>query len=1075
MNRRIKFVIIRKLRLILLNMLVVSIFGFLGGTKAVASKDENLVLNPDFEEVIVSRNLPKNWICVFRGKSSVSIDRSTSYSGSNSVRLVKVGDGLSKVVAIAQNVKVQPNTWYLLTAYARQYVKKPVTWGGARLLCYMYDKENKFLGLTKPVYAPKGEKFKKIYIIFKNEKLAKVQVRFEMYDPSKTSYEGTAWIDSVHLIKLSEDEVIKWQKTKARKIGKGVLLFEGIEHWKWKGDHNKVELSTEHTFEGIPLAKLTFSSKSSYKWPFLYTLLKEDNYPQDWSLYDRVEFTAYNPNPDSVNLTFTVDKFTFKFALPPQKMKTFSIPIKKIDMEHGVNCASIKKIRFIMNRPPRDTIVYIGNLRLVQDKPVSVSEIRVEPDPFLPGKEALIKANLSRATNWRVKIENKNKKIVRIFEGKSSTIDIKWDGKDQKSYNVPEGEYGVIIEIEDYQPRIIKAGSIIIDRKKDTPKYVIWYEGNTHKVKRKEYPHYLPKEGITIKGAKNEVESFQLVITPALKELKNVRIKVTDLINRNGGIIKSENIEIFLVCYIKVDPPSASSMGAGWWPDALPPLRGSFNVKLGENQPIWFNIHILKKIPAGLYQGNIDISTEIGNTTVPLHLEVWDFTLPDGTHLASSFGINRKEVARLHKVEIGTAEYKELMNKYYWFLVEHRVMPRYLPEGGGEEVLRSEESGYYLNNPRVNAFNIPLSCNFASSKIEQEKLAKLLNYLRGKGWYKKAYCYPGSFLDEPTPEKYSLLRSISETLSKIAPDLRFVITIQYYPGTIPELYGYVNTWCPHVSCFGWDEIRKRQEYGDRFWIYTASCPYMPLPSFLIDRSAIEPRILLWMMWKYNIEGLLYWSVTHWTIVEDPWREPLTYKGVSGHFYANGEGSLLYPGSKVGINGPVGSIRLELIREGIEDYEYMCLLRERFDELKAKLGVEKDREFADFERDKEIVNSVVSGIREYKDSPTYLYSAREKLADEILNVLSPPLILLKTIPEDGSITASSRVKFLGVVQKGSFVKINGKNIMVKPDGKFEYEGRLKRGINHVRIVVTLDGTKKVLKRTFIRVPEVYESL
>jgi hypothetical protein len=42
----------------------------------------------------------------------------------------------------------------------------------------------------------------------------------------------------------------------------------------------------------------------------------------------------------------------------------------------------------------------------------------------------------------------------------------------------------------------------------------------------------------------------------------------------------------------------------------------------------------------------------------------------------------------------------------------------------------------------------------------------------------------------------------------------------------------------------------------------------------------------------------------------------------------GDGSVLYPGSKVGIAGPVASIRLKLIREGLEDVEYLRLLEDR---------------------------------------------------------------------------------------------------------------------------------------------------
>ena len=38
----------------------------------------------------------------------------------------------------------------------------------------------------------------------------------------------------------------------------------------------------------------------------------------------------------------------------------------------------------------------------------------------------------------------------------------------------------------------------------------------------------------------------------------------------------------------------------------------------------------------------------------------------------------------------------------------------------------------------------------------------------------------------------------------------------------------------------------------------------------------------------------------------------------------GDGSLFYPGKKVGVDGPVSSQRLEMIRDGLEDFDYLEL-------------------------------------------------------------------------------------------------------------------------------------------------------
>ena len=65
-----------------------------------------------------------------------------------------------------------------------------------------------------------------------------------------------------------------------------------------------------------------------------------------------------------------------------------------------------------------------------------------------------------------------------------------------------------------------------------------------------------------------------------------------------------------------------------------------------------------------------------------------------------------------------------------------------------------------------------------------------------------------------------------------------------------------------------------------------------------------------------------------------------------------------------MDGPVSSIRFELLREGIEDYEYLWMLR--------SLG---DEAFAD-----EIVHSMVATVGAFSRDPDRLYVARQRWRD-----------------------------------------------------------------------------------------------
>ena len=99
---------------------------------------------------------------------------------------------------------------------------------------------------------------------------------------------------------------------------------------------------------------------------------------------------------------------------------------------------------------------------------------------------------------------------------------------------------------------------------------------------------------------------------------------------------------------------------------------------------------------------------------------------------------------------------------------------------------------------------------------------------------------------------------------------------------------------------------------------------------------------------------------------DVWAQPLTYG--EGATRYNGEGALFYPGVGAGFEGPVTSMRLKQIREGLEDYEYLKLLADR-----------GERAFAE-----ETVREVARSWTEWNSSSKALYDARGALARHLVS-------------------------------------------------------------------------------------------
>ena len=90
----------------------------------------------------------------------------------------------------------------------------------------------------------------------------------------------------------------------------------------------------------------------------------------------------------------------------------------------------------------------------------------------------------------------------------------------------------------------------------------------------------------------------------------------------------------------------------------------------------------------------------------------------------------------------------------------------------------------------------------------------------------------------------------------------------------------------------------------------------------------------WMQAEYDVKGVLFWATdvyaeydgSKYVNIED------FYEGNASRFpQVNGDGYLFYPGKKYGIDGPIGSLRLEAIRDGLEEYEILYALKEKYAE------------------------------------------------------------------------------------------------------------------------------------------------
>lgn len=115
-------------------------------------------------------------------------------------------------------------------------------------------------------------------------------------------------------------------------------------------------------------------------------------------------------------------------------------------------------------------------------------------------------------------------------------------------------------------------------------------------------------------------------------------------------------------------------------------------------------------------------------------------------------------------------------------------------------------------------------------------------------------------------------------------------------------------------------------------------------------------------------------------------------GPPGRKWGNGDGRFFYPPNRDPnnnkepfISGPVNSLRWELLRDGIEDYEYFWMLQQQVN-AREKMGDLNDRQevwLATAKNLLKVPDNITSSLVSFAKDPTHLMAHREKLAEAII--------------------------------------------------------------------------------------------
>jgi len=508
----------------------------------------------------------------------------------------------------------------------------------------------------------------------------------------------------------------------------------------------------------------------------------------------------------------------------------------------------------------------------------------------------------------------------------------------------------------------------------------LWWASSGWKIGRDKPLPEAESWAVEIRAARNEAEAAQLVVRPTVA-LNGFLAYAGSLRGPGAASIPAQNIDVLEVRYVKVELPTDKSSVAGFWPDPLPPFKDGIDLEANKNQPLWVRVKVPRDVPPGIYTGRITLKAQNYRGDVALRVEVYNFDLPDKMTCTTAFGFSPGNVFKYHKLS-NESQKRQVLDKYWANLGAHHISP-YDPAPLDDLDVTWPEStdstrpweikptfdwtnwdaamARAIDYHNFNSFRLsipgmgggtfhsrrePELLGFSEDTAEYQAAFTaycrgMQEHLREKGWLDEAFVY---WFDEPAPKDYEFVMNGFDKLRKAAPDITRMLTEQVEP----NLIGGPDIWCAVSNHFDADAAEQRRKHGEKFWWYVCTGPKAPYCTLFIDHPATELRVWLWQTWQRQIAGILVWQSNYWTSPtaypnadrpQNPYADPMGWRtgystpSGSKRPWGNGDGRFIYPPLAAAdarpagpvLDGPVDSIRWEMLRDGIEDYEYLALL------------------------------------------------------------------------------------------------------------------------------------------------------
>lgn len=455
-----------------------------------------------------------------------------------------------------------------------------------------------------------------------------------------------------------------------------------------------------------------------------------------------------------------------------------------------------------------------------------------------------------------------------------------------------------------------------------------------------------------IEMARGETEHTQTVVVPYGVELKDVQVEVDEVRRSDGKSVEAKALQASVAPVGSLYTTPSAAYGreiyTGWTPDPIRSDLKSVDVPAGDVQPYLVSVESGRDADPGTYTVTLRVRAEgQPEQRAKVSVTVWPTQLQDRPELRTSFQFTPWLLWDLYKIT-DPDEQQAMTVKYWDFLAEHKIQP--------------DQIYTVLNGDPA---NLPPSEKFVPQPVDR------VTYIRdhyGLTQFTALYLWAG-LLDPDKPETWDaqiddwiamletamaeyekagvadkavvygfdettgpMLDAAKYTFSRIKerfPDLPIMTTLRDDTfGADTGLTDQVDIWVPWIDGYDKEVAEAARANGERIWWYHAISTNYPQPNWFNGYPPIDSRMLMGpMSHQANVEGILYYATNRWPLADrgdqllvndgilSKWN-PATFYGTAG------DGSLYYPGA----DGPMSSLRLENVRDGLEDYNLMQELK-----------------------------------------------------------------------------------------------------------------------------------------------------